>query len=112
MKIAKVYKKMQDLENKYVEKIYDALPEKLKKEFKEAMRRKGVRDAKRDQRAGVNVEGEIYSPSKKGDAIEDRIEGHHKDFVSEDPSKMTDPRNIKFMKNKDHKKLHASNPSN
>jgi hypothetical protein len=108
MKIAKAYEKLQDLENKYVEKIYDALPEKLKKEFKEVMRSKGVRDARKDQKAGVDVDGEMYVPSKKGDTIEDRIEGHHKEYVKDDPSKMTDPRNIKFMKNKDHKELHKT----
>lgn len=108
MKIAKVYQKLQDLENKYVEKVYDALPEKAKKEFKDAMRSKGVKDARKDQKAGVEeIKGETYVPTKKGDPIENQIEGHHKERVTDDPSQMTDPRNIEFLKYKDHKKVHA-----
>lgn len=106
MKVAKAYEKLQELENKYIEKIYDGLPEKLKKEFKAKMRSKGVSDARRDQKAGVNVKGEVYKPTKKGNPVENRIEGHHQETVSENPSKMTDPRNIEFLKHNDHKSKH------
>ena len=34
------------------------------------------------------------------------IDGHHSDKVSENPDKMTDPRNIEFMKQEDHIKYH------
>ena len=65
------------------------------------MRSKGVSDAKKDQKAGVDVDGEIYEKGKG-------IDGHHKEWVSEDPSQMTDPRNIEFMKRKNHIILHQN----
>ncbi len=110
IKVKKTYNKLQDLENKYVEKIYESLPPELKKEFKKIMRNKGVSDARRDQKAGYrdDVVEEKYVRSKKGDSFEERVEGHHKESVSENPDKMTDPRNIEFMKNKDHKKVHQA----
>ena len=96
-KIADAYGKLQDLENKYVGKIYDSLEDnkELQKKFKKSMRQKGVSDARKDQKAGVDVKGEIY---EKGNAIE----GHHEEWVSKDPSKMTDPRNIEFLKKEEH----------
>jgi RHS repeat-associated protein len=106
IKLAEAYDKLQDLENKYVEKIYNSLPKEAQKKFKETMRSKGVSDAKRDQKAGVDVEGETYKPTKKGDPIENRIEGHHKEPVAKKPSKMTDPRNIEFKTHTDHKNTH------
>ena len=108
IKVKKAYNRLQDLENKYVEKIYESLPPELKKEFKKTMRNKGVSDARRDQKAGyrTDVDEEKYVRSKKSDPIEDRIDGHHESSVNENPGKMTDPREIRFMKNKDHKKVH------
>ncbi len=101
-KVAKAYDKLQDLENKYIEKIYDALPASEKKKFKKKMRNAGVRDARKDQAAGVDGLGEKYEKGKG-------IDGHHKTMVKDDPSQMTDPRNIEFMKKEDHIKLHKEN---
>lgn len=36
------------------------------------------------------------------------IDGHHINAVIDNPGKMTDPRNIRFMKEKDHIKLHQN----
>ena len=67
----KAYERLQDLENKYVEKIYKSLPKEEAKRFKNAMRNAGVRDARNDQKNGVESLGETYV---KGN----NIEGHHK----------------------------------
>ena len=85
-KIVVAYGKLQDLENKYVGKIYDSLDnnKKLQKKFRRNMRQKGVPDARTDQKAGVDVDGEIYEKRKD-------IDGHHKEWVSKDPSQMTEP---------------------
>ena len=100
-KIATVYKKLQDLENKYVKKIDKSLEKDVKaqKAFREKMRSKGVRDARRDQAKGVDVDGVKYEKGKN-------VDGHHKESVSKHPEKMTDPRNVKFMKEEDHIKYH------
>jgi RHS repeat-associated protein len=101
-KIADAYRKLQELENKYVGKIYDSLgSDELKDKFKKNMRRNGVLDARRDQKAGVKVKGEIYEKGKS-------IDGHHIIKVSDDASKMTDPENIRFMIRKEHIKLHQN----
>ncbi|MEH0152860.1 SpvB/TcaC N-terminal domain-containing protein [Limibacter armeniacum] len=98
-KVVKAYEKLQDLENKYVEKIYNALPASEKKKFKRNMRSNGVRDAQKDQASGVEGLGVKYEKNKN-------IEGHHKKFVKDDPSQMSDPRNIEFMDKENHIKLH------
>lgn len=98
--VKKAYDKLQDLENKYVGKIYDALPKTERKKFVQNMRRKGVADARIDQAKGLDVGGDVKY--EKGKCID----GHHSDKVSENPDKMTDPRNIKFMKQEDHIKYH------
>ena len=97
-----IYHRLQNMENKYVGEIADYLKkndEEAYKKFIKNMRQKGVLDARRDQKAGAKIEGEIY---KKGKGVD----GHHKIKVSIDPSKATDPRNIKFMEKKEHIKLH------
>ena len=112
IKIAKAYEKLQDLENKYVEKIYDALPEKAKKEFKEKMRTLGVKDAQKDQKSGVEIGDVEYkkgSKAKKGEDRSEQVDGHHKKKVETSPGEMADPRNIKFMKHPEHKKHHQEN---
>jgi RHS repeat-associated protein len=101
--VKKAYDKLQDLENKYVGKIYDALPKTERKKFVQNMRRKGVADARIDQAKGLDVGGDVKYEKGKG------IDGHHSDKVSENPDKMTDPRNIKFMKQEDHIKYHQQN---
>lgn len=95
---AYAWKRMQEIENKYVEKVYNSLGENQAKKFKKRMRNAGVRDARKDQKAGVE-NGEKYF----GDG---NIEGHHKKSVSENPDKMTDPSNIEMMRKEDHIKLH------
>ena len=100
IKVAKAYKKLQDLENKYVKKIYDALPASQKAKFKKAMRNAGVRDARKDQSAGVEDLGIPYQKGQK-------IDGHHEVPVKEDISRSSDPRNIEFMEKKDHQNLHS-----
>ena len=100
-KLRKVYDKLQDLENKYVDKIQKSLPKKLRKQFIERMRRLGVEDARKDQSKGLeNIGGDLKYESNKG------IDGHHKESVSLHPDKMTDPRNVEFMYKKDHVKYH------
>ena len=98
--VKKAYDKLQDLENKYVGKIYDALPKTERKKFVQNMRRKGVADARIDQAKGLDVGGDVKYEKGKG------IDGHHSDKVSENPDKMTDPRKIEFMKQEDHIKYH------
>ncbi len=98
IKTAKASDKLQKIENKYVEKIYASLPDSKKKKFKSAMRNAGVRDAKKDQKYGIQ-NGEMHV----GDGT---VDGHHKVMVKDDPSRMSDPSNIEFMKKSDHKKLH------
>jgi RHS repeat-associated protein len=99
IKIAKAFEKLQELENKYVEKIYNSLPKELRKKFKDAMRNAGVRDARKDQSAGVENLGDTY---KKGSDID----GHHKEAVSEQVSMSSDPRNIEFMTKDKHIETH------
>ena len=94
------YNKLQDLENKYVGKIAKSLPDKERKKFIKNMRSKGVADARKDQTKGLPHGGDVKYEKGKG------IDGHHSDKVSENPDKMTDPRNIKFMKQEDHIKYH------
>ena len=90
-KLRKVYDKLQDLENKYVDKIQKSLPEKQRKQFIERMRRRGVEDARKDQSKGLDIGGDLKYESNKG------IDGHHKESVSLHHDKMTDPRNVEFM---------------
>ena len=100
-KLRVVYDKLQDLENKYVDKILKNLPAKQRKQFVERMRRRGVEDARKDQSKGLdNIGGDLKYEKNKG------IDGHHKESVSLHPDKMTDPRNVEFMYNKDHVKYH------
>jgi len=99
-KMAKVYDRLQDLENKYVKKIYESLPAKERKKFVERMRSKGVQDARIDQSHGLDMGGKVkYEKGKQ-------IDGHHKKSVSLHKDKMTDPRNIEFKKREDHIKYH------
>ena len=101
--VTKAYDKLQDLENKYVGKTYDALPKNERKKFVQNMRRKGVADARIDQAKGLDVGGEVKY--KKGA----KIDGHHTEKVSKNPDKMTDPRKIEFIEQSDHIKYHQQN---
>lgn len=113
-KVKKAYDQLQDLENKYMGKIYESLPKEARAKFKKAMRDKGVSDARRDQKAGYrdNYNEETYVKTKKSDPIENRIEGHHLEEVSTNPDKMGDPRNIRFKTHNDHKEIHKKNGTN
>ena len=102
-KLRKVYNKLQDLENKYVDKIQNSLPKTQRKHFIERMRRLGVEDARKDQAKKLGHGGNLKYEKNKG------IDGHHKESVLLHPDKMTDPRNIKFMYKKDHIKYHQKN---
>ena len=102
-KLRKVYDKLQDLENKYVDKIQNSLPKTQRKHFIERMRRLGVEDARKDQLKELGHGGNLKYEKNKG------IDGHHKESVLLHPDKMTDPRNIKFMNKKDHIKYHQKN---
>ena len=62
------------------------------------MRNAGVRDARKDQRAGIK-NGKEY----KGDGT---VDGHHKKSVKDNPELMTDPSNIRFMEKKAHRRYH------
>jgi len=98
-KLTEAYGKLQDLENKYVQKVYDQLVGKAKERFKANMRRAGVRAGRRDQKVGID-NGVEYT----GDGT---VHGDHIVPVKEDPSKMTDPRNIHFKTDLDHRKRHS-----
>lgn len=89
--IALAFQKMQNLENKWVQKIYDSLPDAERKKFMKSMRNMGVYDAKIDQ--GI---------AKTGSGLE----GHHKKWVSRDPSRASDPRNIEFLTPEEHRARH------
>jgi hypothetical protein len=104
VKVAKAWGKLQELENKYVDKIYTVLPDSQKKMFKQKMRNAGVRDAKKDQKFGVD-NGEKH-------LSDGTVEGHHKIMVKDDPSRMSDPSNIEFMKKEKHKELHKKQKNN
>ena len=105
-KITNVYDKLQDLENKYVEKIANSLSKNEKEKFIKNMRNAGVRDARIDQANKLeHVKGEQYIPNKN-------IEGHHKNTVKDDKSQMSDPRNIEFMNRDKHKQIHKNNGNN
>ena len=97
--IAEVYEKVQDLENKYVGKIYKTLDKDEAKKFVKNMRRKGVLDARKDQKAGVKIGDVKYEKGKK-------IDGHHEEEVHDTPSQMTDPRNIRFLEEEKHIEIH------
>ena len=100
------YNKLQDLENKYVGKIYNSLPESERKKFVKNMRSKGVADARKDQAKGLpHVEGVKYEKGKG-------IDGHHIESVSKHREKMTDPRNIEFMKKEKHRNYHQQYGTN
>jgi RHS repeat-associated protein len=101
--VTKAYDKLQDLENKYVGEIYKSLPKAQRDKFVKNMRSKGVADARKDQAKGLDVGGDVKY--KKGQ----KIDGHHKEKVSDNHDKMTDPRNIEFMKQEDHIKYHQQN---
>jgi hypothetical protein len=49
--LPKLTKKLQDLENKYVERVYKLLPKDKQKDFKIKMRYIGVEAARKDQKA-------------------------------------------------------------
>lgn len=51
MKVAKAFEKLQDLENKYVERVYKLLPKDKQKDFKIKMRNIGVEAARKDLKA-------------------------------------------------------------
>lgn len=88
--VSNAYDKMQNLENKWVQKMFDSLPPDERKKFMDSMRNAGVRDARRDQ--------EIISGSG--------LEGHHKLWVSKEPSQASDPRNIEFLTPDAHRDIH------
>ncbi|MET0116409.1 MAG: RHS repeat-associated core domain-containing protein [Sedimenticola sp.] len=89
--VTDAYGKMQDLENKWVDRIYNSLPANQRKKFVTAMRNAGVRDAKKD--AGLPRTGS-------------GLEGHHVDPVAKNKSRMSDPRNIRLLTPKQHRALH------
>ena len=108
IQIAKAYEKLQDLENKYVDKVYNSLDSKLAKKFKKSLRDKGVDSARKDRHAGVvNTNAEKDINYKEVEYIKgEKIDGHHVKAVKDRPDLMSDPRNIIMMKNKDHVSLH------
>lgn len=70
------------------------------------MRSKGVADARKDQAKGLpHVEGVKYEKGKG-------IDGHHIESVSKHREKMTDPRNIEFMKKEKHRNYHQQYGTN
>ena len=87
-KLKTVYDRLQDLENKYVDKIQNNLPEKQRKQFMSRMRNLGVEDARKDQSRGLDIGGSLkYEKNKK-------IEGHHINSVSKHPDQATE---IQFL---------------
>ncbi len=90
--VANAYGKMQDLENKWAEKIYKSLPPGQRQKFVTAMRNGGVRDSKQD--AGLPRTGS-------------GLHGHHRNPVKGNPSQMSDPRNIQLLSPSQHRKIHS-----
>lgn len=90
--VANAYGKMQDLENKWVEIIFDSLPPNQREIFVSAMRNSGVRDAKQD--AGLPRTGS-------------GLDGHHSNPVKGNPSQMSDPRNIQLLPPEAHRRIHS-----
>jgi len=77
--VSSAFGKLQDLENKYADKIISSLPPAQRKKFITAMRNAGVRDAKQDRGMPKTGSG---------------MEMHHKEFVRDSPEMASDPRNI------------------
>lgn len=96
-KTALAFKKLQDIENKYVEQIAKSLPKDQRAKFMKSMRNAGVNDARKDNVGGGYASGKD-------------LEGHHVDYVKDNPGKASDPSNIEFMTKKDHIQLHKENP--
>lgn len=88
---------------KYVGEIANSLPKKERERFIKNMRNRGVADARKDQSLGLDMGGNVKYEKGKN------IDGHHKEKVSDNHDKMTDPRNIEFMKQEDHKEYHQQN---
>ncbi len=104
LKARKAYDKMQDLENKYVKKIYDSLPKSKRKDFMNEMRQRGVYGAKVDTKAYDDVTGSVTDIKGK--------HGHHTDSVSSHPERASDPRGIDWKSPTDHLKEHGGNWQN
>ena len=102
--MANAWRKIQDVENKYIGQIVKNMPVKDRKKFLKRMRGKGVEDARKDQLAGVKSKG--VSKHKPDGSKNPDVQGHHKDFVSRNPEKMTDPSNNRFMDKEAHKRYH------
>jgi len=98
--VEKIYNKLQALENKYVRKIYNSLPDEPRKRFVRNMRSKGIADARKDQAKGLDMGGDVKYEKGKN------IDGHHQKNVAQHPEKMTDPRTIEFMEQSNHIKYH------
>ena len=98
VKISTAWRKMQDIENKYVDIIYKSLPVKKAEKFLKNKRKNGVMDARKDQKFGL-PNGENYT----GNGL---IDGHHIKPVNEEPSLSTDPSNIVLLNKQKHQDLH------
>lgn len=92
--ISKAYRQMQNLENKWVQKIYDSLSTADKKKFKTVMRNAGVRDAKKDQGLAQTGSGK---------------EMHHNTMVMKNKGRASDPRHIEALSPEEHRKWHRGN---
>lgn len=101
LKVRDAYKKIQDLENKFVGKISDSLSGDVRKQLMDRTRKKNVKDARRDSDALDNITGST-NPHKG-------LDGAHGDSVSTTPSRAGDPRNIEFKSRDDHFQDHGNN---
>jgi RHS repeat-associated protein len=101
LKARDAYDQLQDLENKYVEKIYDSLPKSQREKFMASMRRAGVRDARVDTKTLDKVTGSATNIKGK--------QGHHMDNVKSTPGRASDPRNIDFQTPSEHLDSHEGN---
>jgi RHS repeat-associated protein len=101
VKISTAWRKMQDIENKYVDIIYKSLPSKKAKKFLSNKRRNGVSDARKDQGYGL----------KNGDQYigNGQIDGHHIKPVKDYPSVSSDPSNIVHLSKQKHQEFHKGN---
>jgi RHS repeat-associated protein len=98
VKISTAWRKMQDIENKYVDIIYKSLPVKKAEKFLKNKRKNGVMDARKDQKFGLQ-NGEQYIGNGQ-------VDGHHIKPVKEDLSLSTDPSNIVLLNKQKHQDLH------
>lgn len=104
MKVREAYAHLQDLENKWVGKLAEAMPDAARAQFMRNMRRLGVNDRKKDIDAQNCHMGTDYEY--------EGLQGHHRFSVGAHPDRATDPRNIEFLDRQSHLDAHGGDYRN